>query len=188
DYALRGLNLAHPQFEEGLRRDRFSTLAETTKDDVPFLYWAGVSWGGALSAGPDDLAMVSDAPLFGALVHRVVELHERYEAGAAHEFLVSYEASRPGGSAASAREHFSRALALTDAPRASLFLALAEGLSVKEQNLDEFKDLLSKALAVDPDRQPNERLINMVARRRARWLSARISELFIDADQGERIP
>jgi predicted anti-sigma-YlaC factor YlaD len=188
DYALRGLNLAHPRFEERLRRDHFSTLAETEKDDVPFLYWAGASWGGALSAGPDDLAMVSDAPLFGALVRRVVDLHERYEAGAAHEFLVSYEASRPGGSAASAREHFYRALALTDAPRASLFLALAESLSVKEQNLDEFKDLLSKALAVDPDRQPNERLINVVARRRARWLSARISELFLDADHEERIP
>lgn len=188
DYALRGLNLTHSRFEERLRRDHVSTLAETTKDDVPFLYWAGASWGGALSAGPDDLAMVSEAPLFGALVRRVVGLHEQYEAGAAHEFLVSYEASRPGGSAASAREHFYRALALTDAPRSSLFLVLAESLSVKEQNLDEFKDLLSKALAVDPDRQPNERLINMIARRRARWLSGRISELFIDADHGERIP
>ncbi|MCP9439311.1 MAG: TRAP transporter TatT component family protein [Nitrospira sp.] len=188
DYALRGLSLAHDRFEDLLRRDHMSTLAKTTGEDVPFLYWAGVAWGGALSAGPDDLALVSETPLFAALLRRVVDLREDYEGGAAHEFLASYEASRPGGSAALAREHFSRALALTDTPRASLFQALAERLSVKEQNLDEFRDLLSKALAVDPNRQPKERLINVVAQRKARRLLARISELFVDADPVEEIP
>jgi predicted anti-sigma-YlaC factor YlaD len=188
DYALRGLALTHPQFESLLRRDQASALAKTTREDVPFLYWAGVSWGGALSAGPNDLALVSEVSLFGALVRRVVDIDERYEWGAADEFLVAYEAGRPGGSADLAREHFRRALALTDTPRASLFVALAEGLSVKEQNLDEFKELLGSAMAVDPDRDPRLRLVNVMAQRRARWLLARIPELFLDTDQKEVAP
>jgi predicted anti-sigma-YlaC factor YlaD len=187
-YAFRGLDLDHPRFEALLGRDQASVLAKTTAEDAPFLYWAGLSWGGALSAGSDDLALVSDAPLFAALVRRVVDVHERYEAGAAYECLISYEASRPGGSAGLAREHFRRALALTDTPRASLFVALAEGLSIKEQNLDEFKALLASALAVDPDREPKGRLVNVLAQRRARWLLARIPELFLDTDHKEVAP
>jgi predicted anti-sigma-YlaC factor YlaD len=188
DYAFRGLALTHPRFEALLRRDQVAVLARTTGEDAPFLYWAGVSWGGALSAGSDDLALVSEAPLFGALVRRVVDVHERYEAGAAHEFLVAYEAGRQGGSAGQAREHFRRALALTDTPRASLFVALAEGLSIKEQNLDEFKELLASALAVDPDREPKLRLVNVMAQRRARWLLTRIPDLFLDPDHKEIAP
>ncbi len=188
EYAFRGLELDYPRFEALLRGDQTAVLARTRAEDAPFLYWAGVSWGGALSAGSDDLALVSEAPLFAALVRRVVDVHERYEAGAAYEFLISYEASRPGGSAGLAREHFRRALALTDAPRASLFVALAEGLSIKEQNLDEFKELLERALAVDPDREPKERLVNVLAQRRARWLLARIPELFLDTDHKEVAP
>ncbi|MGE0467906.1 MAG: TRAP transporter TatT component family protein [Nitrospira sp.] len=188
EYALRGLELDHPQFEALLPRDQASVLAQTTGKDASFLYWAGVSWGGALSAGSDDLALVSEAPLFAALVRRVVEVGEWYEAGAAYEFLISYEASRPGGSAGLAREHFRHALALTDTPRASLFVALAEGLSIKEQNLDEFKALLERALAVDPDREPKGRLVNVLAQRRARWLLARIPELFLDIDHKEVAP
>ena len=188
EYALRGLALDYPQFEVLLRRDRASALAKTTGKDAAFLYWAGVSWGGALSAGSNDLALVSEAPLFASLVRRVVDVHEQYDAGAAHEFLISYEAGRPGGSATLAREHFRRALALTDTPRASLFVALAEGFSIKEQNLDEFKELLASALAVDPDREPKRRLVNVVAQRRARWLLARIPELFLETDHKEAAP
>lgn len=188
DYAFRGLELTHPRFEALLRRDQALALAKTTGEDASFLYWAGVSWGGALTAGSDDLALISEAPLFAALVRRVVDVHERYDAGAAHEFLISYEASRPGGSAVLAREHFHRALALTDSPRASLFVALAEGLSIKEQNLDEFKALLASALAVDSDREPNVRLVNVMAQRRARRLLARIPELFLDTDHKEVAP
>lgn len=187
-YSFRGLELAHPQFEATLRRDQDSAVAQTTKDDAPFLYWAGVSWGGALSAAPDDLALVSEAPLFAALVRRVLDVNERYEAGAAHEFLITYESSRPGGSAGLAREHFRRALTLTDTPRASLFVALAEGLSIKEQNLDEFRDLLARALAVNLDREPQTRLINATAQRRARWLLGQVPELFLDTDNKEVIP
>jgi hypothetical protein len=62
-------------------------------------------------------------------------------------------------------------------------LALAEAVSVREQNLAEFQALLEAALAVDAEKVPALRLANTLAQRRAQWLKSRIPELFIEADQ-----
>ncbi len=182
DYGLRGLEAAHPGFTAKLRRDRAAALAETTKDDVRFLYWSGAAWAGALSAAKDDLELIAELPIAGALVGRVLALDEAYERGTAHEFFISFEGSRPGGSAGKARKHYRRALELSDGARASVHVALAEAVVVREQGLAEFRSLIAKALDVDPDRAPNQRVVNILAQRRARWLESRIPDLFLDAD------
>jgi hypothetical protein len=50
---------------------------------------------------------------------------------------------------------------------------------VKEQNAKEFRELLEKALAIDVDRRPEDRLANVIMQRRARRLLARIEDLFL---------
>ena len=185
DYALRRLELEHSNFIEFLKLDRTSALAQTTEEDIPFLYWAGVSWAGALSAAKDDLTLIGDLPLAGALVHRVLELDETYDRGAAHEFLISYEGSRPGGSERQARRHYYRALEISGGQRASVHIALAQSVVIREQNVAEFRELISAALAVNPDKVPELRLVNTIARRRAHWLTKRIPDLFLEAEQKE---
>jgi len=187
DYALRGLEVEHPHFTAILKTDRSSALAMTTEDDVSFLYWAGASWAGALSAAKDDLDLIAELPTAGALVGRVLELDETYDLGAAHEFFISYEGSRPGGSAQRAREHYRHALEISQGQRASVHVALAEAVSIREQNLTEFKALTAAALSVDPDKVPQLRLANIIARRRARWLQLHIPDLFLEADQKEEL-
>ena len=185
DYALRGLAVEHENFKAGLYKDRNNTLAQTTEDDIPFLYWAGASWAGALGAAKDNLDLVAELPIAGALVARVLDLDETYELGAAHDFFISYEGSRPGGSRERAREHYRRALELSGGMRASTHLALAEAVIVGEQNLAEFRALIAAALAVDPNMVPRLRLANTIVRRRAEWLRTRIPELFLVADLEE---
>ncbi len=187
DYALRGLEVEHPNFVVILATDRKSALAMTTKDDVPFLYWAGASWAGALSAVKDDLNLIADLPTAGALVGRALELDDTYDLGAPHEFFISYEGSRPGGSAERAREHYRHAREISQGQRASVHVALAEAVSIREQNLTEFKALTAAALSVDPDKVPQLRLANIIARRRARWLQLHIPDLFLEADQKEEL-
>lgn len=187
DYALRGLEVDHPGFNARLKSDRAAALAMTAKDDVPFLYWAGVSWAGALTAAKDNLDLIAALPIAGALVGRVLELDERYDLGAAHEFFISYEGSRPGGSTQRAREHYRRALEISAGQRASVHLALAEAVTIREQNLVEFRALIAASLAVDPDKAPDLRLANTIARRRAHWLETRILNLFLDANQTEEL-
>ena len=181
DYALRGLAVAHEDFAAGLYEDRSAALARTGVEDVAFLYWAGAAWAGALSAVKDDLDLIAELPIAGDLVARVIELDESYEEGAAHEFFISYEGNRPGGSNVRAREHYRRALEVSGGRRAPTHLALAEAVAVSEQNLTEFRALLEAALAVDPDRVPQLRLANAIARERATWLKGRIPDLFLEA-------
>ena len=185
DYALRGLAVAHEDFTARLYEDRTAALARTGEDDIGFLYWAGASWAGALSAAKNDLDLIAELPIAGALVARVLDLDETYELGAAHEFFISYEGGRPGGSAESAREHYRRALEISGGARASTHVALAEAVIVSEQNLAEFRTLVAAALAVDPDAVPRLRLVNTIARRRAEWLRSRIPDLFLEADPEE---
>jgi TRAP transporter T-component len=185
DYAMRGLEVAHPGFGAAFAADQAAALSLTTKEDEAFLYWAGAGWAGALGADKHDPRLIADLPGAGALVARVLVLDEAYDAGAAEEFFVSYEGSRPGGSAQAAREHYRRALALSHGERASVHLALAEAVDVREQNLGEFRTLLQAALAVDPEKVPELRLVNTIAVRRARWLEQRTPDLFVNVSAGE---
>lgn len=180
DYALQDLEIRHPGFREALRDDPDAMLAETTEADLAALYWAGAAWAAAVSIAKDDMALVGDLPLAGRLVGRVLALDEAFDEGRAHEFFIAYEGSRPNGSASEARAHYRRALALSRGKRASVHLALAESVVLREQNLAEFKDLIEAALAVDPDREPGLRLVNTIAHQRARWLRARLPDLFFD--------
>ncbi len=188
DYALRGLEGSHPDFTVRLKTDHASVLAITTKEDVPFLYWAGVSWAGALTAAKDDLDLIAELPIAGAFVGRVLELDETYGLGAAHEFFICYEASRPGGSIRLAREHYRRALEISGGQRASVHLALAEAVTIREQNLAEFRALLAATMAVNPDEVLHLRLVNTITRRRALWLETRIPDLFLEANHTEVTP
>jgi predicted anti-sigma-YlaC factor YlaD len=98
---------------------------------------------------------------------------------------VTYEGSRPGGSTAEARQHYARALELSRGSRASIYLALAEAVSVHEQNEREFRELIRSALSVDPNRVPELRLVNALAIRRAQWLETRVPDLFVTAELTE---
>jgi len=118
-----------------------------------------------------------------ALIRRALDLEEGYDYGALHEFLITFQGSRSdtmGGSAEEARKHFDRAMELSGGHRASPLLALAESVSVRNQDRTEFESLLKRALAVDPDAKPEWRLANLVMQRRARWLLGRTDLLFAE--------
>lgn len=182
DYALQALEQRYPGFVNGLKSDLEATLAQTDAEDASFLYLAGAGWAGALGADKDNLELVAEFPTAGALVQRVLEVDESFNKGSAHEFMVSFEAARPGGSVKAARKHYQRALELSGGKRASLYLALAEGVSVGEQDVNEFRLMLQSARAVDVDEEPNDRLLNVVAQERAEWLEGQIPELFLVAE------
>jgi predicted anti-sigma-YlaC factor YlaD len=103
--------------------------------------------------------------------------------------MISFEGSRSeamGGSPARAREHYRKALELSGGKRASVHLGLAEAVSIRAQDLGEFRKLVAAALAVDPDASPSDRLVNVLSRRRARWLLGRIPDLFLDAEEEKK--
>jgi len=94
----------------------------------------------------------------------------------------------PGEPAVRARKHFERALALSKGADASPLVALAEAVTIQNQDVKEFESLLNQALAIDPDANPNTRLLNIVMQRRARWLLSRKSELFLVESPNGSVP
>ena len=184
DYGLRGLDVAHPDFTKSLRTDPKSAVRVATKADVPLLYWTAAAWGSAITLGKDSPDLVADQPVVEALIDRALELDEAWDHGAIHGFLVSYEGSRQGvrgKSEARAREHFARAMELSNGQQAAPLLALAESVSVAKQDVKEFRALLERALAIDVNARPEWRLVNTVMQRRARWLLSRVEDLFLVA-------
>jgi predicted anti-sigma-YlaC factor YlaD len=183
DYALRGLEVSHPALGTSLRKDPKSAVRIATAKDVPLLYWTAASWGAAISLSKDNPDLVADQPIVEALIDRALELDEKFDHGAIHSFLITYEASRNGAEgnfAVRSRGHFERAMKLSGGDQAAPLVSLAETVSQPKQDRREFEALLGRALAIDADAKPEFRLANLIMQRRARWLLSRTDELFLE--------
>src|SRR4029453_11117386 len=102
-----------------------------SKADVPALYWAGVAWGGSLVLAENSLARSGEVATVPALVGRALQLDEAWEGGTIHEAMIALEALPVllGGSPARAKEHFDRAVALSNGESAFAYVALATGVA-----------------------------------------------------------
>ena len=182
DYGLRNVEVDHPGITARLQSDPEAAVQVFEPEEVESLYYLGGAWMLAISLGLDRPALVADMPAARALLDRALALDEDFERGALHSAFVTLESAGEalGGSYARAREHFARAVELSDGQDAGPYVALATGVSVAEENRDEFRDLLETALAIDPDEAPENRLLNLIAQKRARVLLDHIDDLFFE--------
>ncbi len=186
-YGLRALALAHAGFEARLRAAPGAALNRLDKTHIEALYWTCAAWAGAISLSKDDPLLLGEVPLVERMLDRAFALDPDFEQGALHSFMMAFESARVGehaqggeaGRAARARKHFERAVELSGGASAGPFVSWAESYSVANQDLAEFRDLLERALAIDPDRVPGQRLVNVLMQRRARWLLDHTEDLFL---------
>ncbi|MFZ0927392.1 MAG: TRAP transporter TatT component family protein [Syntrophobacteraceae bacterium] len=182
-YGIRGLEEIQPGFVVLLGSDSGKALAVTGKQDVPLLFWTAAAWGAAISLDKTNPALSVDLPRVEALIQRALELDESFGSGMIYDFMIVYEGGRPaaaGGSIDRARQSLARAIKLSGGRRAAPLVSFAETVDVAIQDRVEFKELLDRALAINIDDAPDQRLSNIIAQRRARWLLARMDRLFID--------
>lgn len=184
EYGLRGLEAGHPGFRERLVADPDHAVSLVERQDVPLLFWTAASWSLAISASGGSPAMLADLSRCESLMRRALSLEEDFDHGAIHEYFVAFEGGRPeamGGSLADARRHFGRAMELGGGKRISPMVTFAETVSVRTQDRKEFLALLSRVLAFDARGEaPEFRLANLLAQRKARWLTGRVDELFLE--------
>ena len=184
-YCVRGLERSYPGFGQMLLTDARAAVARVTpKDverDVPWLYWTAASLGLAVSMSQGDAAMIARLPDVHILLERALELDESWDDGALHEFAITLAGASTGElDVALIREHYDRAVELSGDTSASIHIAYAEAVSVAQQDGTEFRAMLDRALAVDPDATPENRLVNLLAHRRARWLASRVDDLILE--------
>lgn len=185
-YGVRALERSYPGIGAALPRDPKAAAlridAKHRERDVPLLYWTAAALGLAISASKNDAALVSRLSEVEALLDRALGLDESWNDGALHEFAVTLAAAKPGGTTDVARinSHYERALHLSKGMSAGLYVSYAEAVSLPREDKKEFRAMLERAIAIDPDRQPRDRLATLVAQRRARWLLGRMDALFLD--------
>ncbi|HSL91284.1 MAG TPA: TRAP transporter TatT component family protein [Candidatus Limnocylindrales bacterium] len=184
EYGLRGLSVGRPGFREEFAADPAKAASKMERDDVPLLFWTGVSWSLAISTAQDDPEMLADLPRCEVLMRRALALREDFDGGAIHEYFIAFEGGRPeamGGSAARAKRHFERAMQLSRGRKVSPLVTLAETVSVRAQDRKEFLELLDRALSFDARGEaPEYRMANLLVQRKARWLKGRVDDLFLE--------
>ena len=170
--------------------DPVAAVAKATREDVPLLYWTAASWGAAISLAIDRPDIVIDFPSVRALADRALALDRAWNKGALHELMISLD-SLPealGGNPDRAREHFKRRSRCRRDSRPGPTSRWPRASSVPQQERAEFESLLKEALAIDPEKDPSNRLVTLITQRRARALLDQIDEKFLEVTPGPADP
>jgi predicted anti-sigma-YlaC factor YlaD len=144
---------------------------------------------GALSAyslDPFDIRQGVLVQQIVPLIHKAYEIDPDYNNGAIDDFYVLYYASMPegmGGDPSKVDTHFQLALEKSGGALASPYVSYAQAVAIPAQDYETFKTNLEKALAVDVDEDPANRLVNVLAQRKARFLLDSAVYYFADLEE-----
>ncbi|MGH8453224.1 MAG: TRAP transporter TatT component family protein [Nevskiales bacterium] len=98
--------------------DKFMTeLKLTEEENVPVLYSVAAAWASLIQANSGDWSAIADLPKVQAMMTHVIKLNEGYDHGNAHLYLGVLATQLPpdlGGRADEGREHFERAIKLSE--------------------------------------------------------------------------
>lgn len=187
-YILQALECRHPGFDKSLKENKLKKiLSKTEKEDVPYLFWCGMSWMGAYSLDPFDMEIAVSKEKAVQMIKHCLKLNETFEDGAIHNFFISYYGSIPesmGGDEKKARKHFKRSLEISKGKLSTPYMNLAVSVSVKKQDVNEYKKMLNKVLEIDIDASPKNRLVNILTQQKAEWLLTHLDNYFL-LDKGE---
>jgi hypothetical protein len=145
-----------------------------SQNDVPTLFWAGQAWmervnvmKGDDNEGP---AFVAELYVGVALVERAVALDPSYEHYSGLVTLGAYHARTGMAELDQAKQLLDTALAKTEGKTLLVPLNYATKYACVKGDGVLYQDMLNRVL-VAPDPDPHQRLVNAIAKRRAkRWL------------------
>jgi predicted anti-sigma-YlaC factor YlaD len=183
-YGFRLLEQRHPGITKAFKKnvDALKPYLDTCgKEDVPGLFWAGMPLAAAINISRDDVSMIALMPKAKALIARAIKLDERYYHAAGHMIFGALFGSMGkmlGGDPKKAKKHFDRALELTKRRFLLVQAMYAKTLAVQLQDKELFEKLCNEVLEAKLSINPEQKLANVAAKRRARRLLARIDELF----------
>ena len=183
DYAMRAACLQRALACDW-RKQRYNlfkdSLAELEKEDIPVFFTLGSTWAGWIQAHSKDWNAIADLPKVTAIMQRIIEMDETYQQGAAHLYLgVSYTLLPPamGGKPDLGRQHFERAIALSDGNNLTVKVLYARQYARLVFNRELFERLLQEVISADPV-VPDLTLMNILAQQQAEQLLAEANNFF----------
>lgn len=184
DYALRLTGIQNKNLANlaGISPgDLPQKLKQAQKENVPALFWAGFSWSSYINLSLEDPQAIMDLARVEAIMKRVMELDSSYFYGASYLFFGSLYGQKPpllGGSPEKARAYFEKNFRLTKGKFLLSYVYAARFYAAKTLNEQLFDTYLQKVLDSPDNLLPEVRLLNQVAKQKAKRLLKQKDELF----------
>ncbi|MCH8479200.1 MAG: TRAP transporter TatT component family protein [Wenzhouxiangella sp.] len=155
-------------------------IASFDSRQVEPVYALATSWTGWIAAHSDDFRALADLPRVETLLSWVAERSPGHDDGAVYLYLAVLNSQRPpaaGGQPRKARAYFEKARQASAGRNLLINVLMADSYARLMFDRDLYVDLLESVLATDND-EPEYRLVNQVARARARELLAETEAIF----------
>jgi hypothetical protein len=174
-YGLMILEARNPGYAEAKRNtDTIKAWLQgfDTPEDAEYLFWVGQAWMSRVNLlQGEEGGTTATADLFIGveMMRRSVELDETYQYGSGHAVLGAYHSRSAMASEELpvAKEHFDKALALSEGKALLVKLNLATRYHCTKVEKDAYVKLLQEVIDAG-DTLPEQRLQNTIAKRRAR--------------------
>lgn len=183
DYGLKALK-HNKEFANAADKDpaAFAKALESfSTEDVPLIFWTANAWGNLINVSISDPAVIGDLPRVNAMMDFVLKHDEGYFYGSAHLYFGAILATTPknlGGKPDSARYHFEKSFALGKNVFVLPHLYMAKSYCVQVQDKELFQKLITTIEETPLDSLPEQRLVNAIAKRKAKKLAEKIDDLF----------
>jgi tetratricopeptide (TPR) repeat protein len=183
DYGMKALGEKGVRVKDTQARkgDLQRVLQTLGREDLEPLFWITVSWNAWINlnlAKPGALAQLNASQ---ALLDRVMEIDPSYFQGLPHVLMgVSLSARPPmlGGDVKQAREHFDKALQLSNGKFFLVQYYFARYYAVRTQDKALFLRLTEEIEKMNPGELKDVCLINAVTQRKAKQLREMVDDLF----------
>ncbi|MEE8335257.1 MAG: TRAP transporter TatT component family protein [Candidatus Neomarinimicrobiota bacterium] len=180
EYGESALSIKYSNYQKWNRLGKFEPPLFSV-EDVSLIFWTGGAYAGAITASRTDPRWLIHFPRIGRLFHQALLLDPDWNKGALYSAMISYTMLEPNPSENReeiARDYFKKAVLASDGKDCGPYLALAEKVSKTNQDKSEFISLLNQALEIDNKVNRELKLINVINKKRARWLLDNVDEFF----------
>lgn len=167
--------------EEAVPLPDSAALRKMKKDDAPLLIWTIANWASWISLNVSDPEAVAQLPRLQAYLDRVLQVSPDYFEGLPHALAGSMNSIRPrmfGGDPEAGQRHFEEAFRISRGRMLLYRVFHARYYCRQMLDVECFDQSLREVLDAPDDLAPEYRLLNNVAREKARRLMEKRDELF----------
>jgi len=184
DYAFRAMSLENETFARLNDKpfDEYQAIMPTIDEDqIEELFLVVNTWATYIQVNRDNWDNIADIAKVEVLVKRMLELDDEYYYGAAHIAMGILQTIVPaalGGHPEEAKEHFKKAIEISDEKFLPAYVTYAEKYARIKFDRKLHDKLLKKVMDTPVDTVPELTLINAIAKKQAEGLLADADEYF----------
>lgn len=166
---------------DGRLDDFEAALKKLDKDNLPAIFWTASNWAKWIDVNRDKAVALAQFPKVVMLMQRAYDLDKNFFMSGPNLFFAVYYGSRApmlGGDYKRSKKYFERARQYNQDKLLMVDLLQAQYLDRQQFNRQAFHQRLTKIIQADDDLYPEQTLVNMIAKQKARQLLNKEDEWF----------